>query len=307
MANEQSNTESLGDRIKDYEQSYEEIIPRTEHLIVRIDGHHFSSFTKGFKKPFDKAITNAMIATTKDLHERFNCYSSYTQSDEITLFVPSPKFVQEKNLIKAVQNHIFSGRTNKISSLCASYATMCFNKYLNEEFKKERMEITERWEDSFRMTEEERDDRRTLRRFDNKLENAYFDARCFGVESLEEVYNVFLFRGRDCIKNSKSVFSQAYVPHKELQNKNGEEQIKCCLEKTGHDWNSLEDKYKFGTLIKKELYDKPVEFRDLDYSNRSKYNTPEQPMCTRSRLVELYVSLNEFNTTNVQLIANQYK
>ena len=248
-----------------------------------------------------------MIATTKDLHERFNCYSSYTQSDEIALFIPSPKLVQETNLTKAVQNHIFSGRTHKITSLCASYATMSFNKHLNEEFMKERMEIADRWEDAFRMTDEERADRRTLERFNNKLENAYFDARCFGVESLEEVYNVFLFRGRDCIKNSKSVFSQSYCSHKELLNKNGEEQIAYCLEKTGKDWNLIEDKYKYGTLIKKELYEKPVDYRDLEYSDRAKYKTPSQPTCIRSRLTELYIPINTFSEEGVELISKQFK
>ena len=59
-----SNTESLGDRITNYATDVNYIVPKEEHLIVRIDGHHFSSFTRGFDKPFDVALSNAMVQTT---------------------------------------------------------------------------------------------------------------------------------------------------------------------------------------------------------------------------------------------------
>ncbi len=59
---------NLSDRIKQYESEYETIVPREQHLIIRIDGHHFSSFTRGFNKPFDAALNNAMVSTAKDLH-----------------------------------------------------------------------------------------------------------------------------------------------------------------------------------------------------------------------------------------------
>ena len=71
-----SNTESLGDRIANYATEVNYIIPKEEYLICRIDGHHFSSFTKGFDKPFDEALSNAMIATTRDLIYFFSIPSS---------------------------------------------------------------------------------------------------------------------------------------------------------------------------------------------------------------------------------------
>jgi tRNA(His) 5'-end guanylyltransferase len=278
---------NLGDRIKQYESEYETIIPRESHLIVRIDGHHFSSFTKGFNKPFDVALSNAMVQTAKDLHDRFNAYSTYTQSDELSLFIPS---LVNQSKGKGFWEHAFSGRTHKICSLVAAYTTMQFNKHLEEEYNRECND------ESSRM----------LHRFKDKIGNAYFDARCFGVNNLEEVYNVFMFRGRDCIKNSRSMWSQASVSHKELQGKNGEEQIQYTLEKTGKDWNLIEDRYKYGALIKKESFQKPIDFRDLEYSDRTKYKTDEHPTCTRSRLVELNVPLNSFSTEMVDLISRQY-
>ena len=132
---EKSNTESIGDRITNYATSVNYIIPKEEYLICRIDGHHFSAFTKGFDKPFDEALSNAMVATTRDLHNRFNCYTSFTQSDEIALFIPALKDSKDNYI-----EHQFSGRTDKINSLVAAFTTMSFNKHLASEYEKEKSE-----------------------------------------------------------------------------------------------------------------------------------------------------------------------
>ena len=130
------NRESLGDRIKKYEAEYEtEISPESE-LIVRIDGHHFSAFTKGFDKPFDAALSEAMVRTTEDLLDRFSAYAAYSQSDEITLYIPSLKDISnEHQRIRDNWVHQFSGRTQKIASLVASYTTMRFNKHFRDIFE----------------------------------------------------------------------------------------------------------------------------------------------------------------------------
>ena len=293
IAEQKSNTESLGNRISNYAKDVNYIIPKEEYLICRIDGHHFSSFTKGFDKPFDTALSNAMIQTTKDLHERFNCYSSYHQSDEITLFIPALKDSKDNYI-----EHPFSGRTDKINSLVAAFTTMSFNKNLTSEYEKEKYEHCNNFEDSFRLTSEEQESQKHLARFKEKLGNAYFDCRCFGVPSKEEAFNVFMWRSRDCIKNSKSMMAQAYVPHRELQGKNGEEQILYCLEETGKDWNQIEDRFKYGVLIKKELYLKEIENK---YSSHN-----SQANCTRSRLVQASIPMNSFSPELVEIISRQY-
>ncbi len=287
-----SNTESLGDRITNYTTGVNYIVPKEEHLIVRIDGHHFSSFTKGFDKPFDTALSNAMISTTRDLHNRFNAYSSFTQSDEIALFIPALND-KKGNFLE----HQFGGRSDKINSLVAAFATKCFNKHLSAEYEEELYKHRENFEDSFRLTAEEQESQKHLARFQGKLGEAYFDCRCFGVPSIEEAFNVFMWRSRDCIKNSKSMMAQAYVSHKELQNKNGEEQIEYCLEKTGMDWNLIEDRFKYGILVKKELYEKQIDFEKYDGPNDT---------CTRSRLVHTSIPMNSFSPELVEIISKQY-
>ena len=81
--------QKLDDRMKDYERTSRYFIDTKDNLIVRLDGHHFSSFTKGFKKPFDTLLSDTMIETSQALMEEFTPSSVYTQSDEISLVFPA--------------------------------------------------------------------------------------------------------------------------------------------------------------------------------------------------------------------------
>jgi len=278
----------IGNRIKLYEMKSEYYLSKDEAVIIRIDGHHFSKFTSGFKKPFDDIFRTAMIETTKDLHNRFNAYTSFTQSDEITLYLP---VLKDKRTNENLE-HLFNGRTQKLVSLASAYATVCFNKHLrklledykhkidNEDYNGEMPNYAKNW--------------KYHRSLLDKLDLAYFDARAFNVPSTEEVANTFIWRARDCIKNSKEAFAQAYCSHKELQNKNSEEQIQYTLEKHNQDWNLIEDKYKYGVLIKKELFQKEIDI-----------HSGETGLCTRSRLKELYIPMNTYSDEIVQLISKR--
>lgn len=272
----------IGNRIKLYEMKSEYYLSKDEAVIIRIDGHHFSKFTSGFKKPFDDIFRTAMIETTKDLHDRFNAYSSYTQSDEITLYLP---VLKDKRTNENLE-HLFNGRTQKLVSLASAYATVCFNKHLRILVKK--------YETTLELKYPNKNAFEYLSKIVDKLDLAYFDARAFNVPSTEEIANVFIWRARDCIKNSKGAFAQAYCSHKELQNKNSEEQIQYTLEKHNQDWNEIEDKYKYGVLIKKELFQKEIDI-----------HSGETGLCTRSRLKELYIPMNTYSDELVELISQK--
>lgn len=62
---------SLATRMKNYEDHAEFKIDPSAPFVIRCDGHSFSTFTRGFKKPFDEVISGAMIATTEDLVQQF--------------------------------------------------------------------------------------------------------------------------------------------------------------------------------------------------------------------------------------------
>jgi len=267
------NTETLGGRLKGYEREYEKIIENHKHIIVRIDGHRFSKFTRGFNKPFDEILSKTMEMTTIDLCAEFKAYTGYTQSDEITLVIPSLMTKENHKGLNAPQwKHGYSGRVQKLASLIAAFATMSFNKYLRKNIENDY----------------------NKRQLWNKLDSAWFDARVYGVDSDEEAFNSILWRIRDAEKNSRSVFAQTYCSHKKLQNKTGLEQVQYCLEKTGKDWNKLEDRYKYGILVKKELYMKETQDND------------EIKQVQRSRFVTFSKKL-EFSKENVELIMSKYK
>ena len=90
--------DALGARMKQYEeQAYNtKFVDNNLPLIVRLDGHCFHTFTKGFIRPFDKNLHRAMVLTTGDLVDRFQAYCGYTQSDEITLIFPAANDNEEK-------------------------------------------------------------------------------------------------------------------------------------------------------------------------------------------------------------------
>lgn len=250
MGKDGSDKTALGDRLKGYESAYETRIQKRDHIVVRIDGHKFSKFTKGFRKPYDEIMTETMKRTTMDLVERFSAYTGYTQSDEITLFIPSLALLNEekaerigyKDMVKQDIGHIFDGRVQKLASLTASYASIRFNYWFSviiDEFEEDE-------EDKVYSQEE-------IDMYSQKVCDAYFDARVYGTHE-DDVVNSFLWRVRDCVKNSKSMFAQTYCSHKDLQNKSGDEQIKFCEETTGEKWDILPSKFKYGTFVKRMAF-----------------------------------------------------
>ena len=262
--NKKSNTEELGDRMKNYEDKYELRIPKNEHIIVRLDGKNFSKYTKGFEEPFDRVFKRTMIDTTKKLVKEFNAVAGYVQSDEITLILASQEINEENpNKPKKYWTHIHNGRVQKISSIMSSYCTS----FYNGNYKKNI--------DDIMMGNDDYDF------YYEKLNKARFDCRVYGVPNDSEAFNSILWRQRDCIRNSKSTFAQAYCSHKELMNKNTDEQIKYTLDKNGLDWNTLDDYLKYGTIIKREKFMKYTENgevqrtrvieipRKLDYSEEN--------------------------------------
>lgn len=181
----------LSTKIKTYEEEYRFFIEETKHTVIRLDGDSFSKFTRGFEKPFDKALVYAMQETTKDLFKRFNCVFAYTQSDEITLVIP-------KGTV------LYKGQIQKITSITAGYTSTRFNyhlkKYLPEKLKE-------------------------------KLGLAWFDSRVFGIESEEDVLSTVLWRTRDAERNSISMLACCHFSHKELMKKNSADKKEMLLQK----------------------------------------------------------------------------
>lgn len=181
----------LSTKIKSYEEEYRFFIEETKHTVIRLDGDSFSKFTRGFEKPFDKALVYAMKETTKDLFKRFNCVFAYTQSDEITLVIPKGRV-------------LYKGQIQKITSITAGFTSTRFNHHLKKY-------LSEKLQD--------------------KLGFAWFDSRVFGIETEEDVLSTVLWRTRDAERNSVSMLAGCYYSDKELWKKNSLDKKEMLLKK----------------------------------------------------------------------------
>jgi len=163
-ANALRDMHSLGETLKLLEKKHASTISPNSNFIVRLDGVAFSTFTKDLTRPFDWRLMVAMMETTSDLISKFNCSLAYTQSDEISLVFPA---VAETSVVatgeaeletdkdgeqqipakrassdssrppkrgkveKQEKTHMYAGRSDKIVSTLASYASARLNFHLS--------------------------------------------------------------------------------------------------------------------------------------------------------------------------------
>ncbi len=59
--------DSLGDRMKDYENRSRVYLPRRGYTLIRLDGKAFHTYTRGFNRPFDEGLIDAMNKTAQFL------------------------------------------------------------------------------------------------------------------------------------------------------------------------------------------------------------------------------------------------
>lgn len=241
MANKK---DSLGDRMKDfYENRSKTYLTRRTPIIIRLDGCHFHTFTRGFVKPFDKRLMESMQETTLMLCKEIQgCVLGYTQSDEITLVLVDYKALDSEAW--------FDYSVQKLCSVAASKAT----KYFNRIFAEKASGLINRYYNDFLPNKEKYDYliddvKKIVGSYGRALkQGAEFDARCFNIP-MEEVLNCVLWRIKDCNKNSINSLGQAHFSHKELQGKNTSEVKDMLMEKFKINWNDLSNFEKTGTLI----------------------------------------------------------
>ena len=208
------------------------LLPNTP-ILVMIDGKNFSKLVKNkFEKPFDDWFIQTMNKTAEHLCKNVqNCIGAYVQSDEISLIIKDNSLTCSP----------FDGRICKLQSIIPAMATAFFNKelikyhmskmyYGNPEF----VEVND------------------MNKYLDSMPDYVFDCKVWNVPNDNDAMAWMLYRQIDCIRNSKQQFCQTYVSHKELSNKDTDEQVAICLEKTGNDWNAITDDKKYGRLIFKE-------------------------------------------------------
>lgn len=203
--------DSLGDRMKRYEDSFRISMPRRMPVIIRVDGKAFHTVTRKMKKPFDQDLTEIMNDVALALLKQIQgAVCVYTQSDEISVLVINYK--------KLNSEAWFDNNLQKNASVSAAIATGCFNK---EAY---------------------------LRKILLPVPYVTFDSRAFVLPEAD-VNNYFIWRQQDWIRNSIQMLARSMFSQKQLNGKNVEELKRMCLAERA-DWVNLpswERLGRFGT------------------------------------------------------------
>lgn len=187
---------TLGERMKGYENIHRNYLPKRTPVIIRLDGKAFHSFTKGMKRPFDNLLVRVMQKTAVYLCENIQGVKlAYVQSDEISLLLSDFDDINTQPW--------FEYNKNKITSISASMATLAFNKFFREEFK-ELQEICQEINDG---------DCDYCNNMQKKIDKALFDSRPISLQK-DEVCNYFIWRQQDATRNSIQMVGQAHFSQK---------------------------------------------------------------------------------------------
>jgi tRNA(His) 5'-end guanylyltransferase len=226
--------DDLGTRMKEfYEQVPKFKLYRRTPVAIRIDGKAFHTFTRGFQKPFDEVLGNAMVETMKYLCANIQgCVFGYCQSDEITL------------ILVDYQTHEtsawFDYEIQKLCSVSASMATMAFNKFFYNEILDWYAKCN-----TLSLEEEQKIVTQVTIYKSAAEKGAMFDARCFNIPK-EEVTNLVYWRQLDATRNSIQMVGQHYFSHSELQNKSCNMIQDMLHEQKGINWNDYPIRWKRG-------------------------------------------------------------
>lgn len=219
---------NLGDRMKSYENVYRNFLIPNMHTVIRLDGRAFSKFTKRFEKPFDEDFVNMMNKTTKYLCENLqNVKFGYVQSDEISLYIT--------DLTSYDDELPFKGNVQKIVSIASSMAGAYFNMLLLK-YEMEKCDI------------------KLDKVFNEDRKLPEFDARVFQLPNINELINCFIWRQRDCVKNSISSVGQANFSTSELKYKNTDQVQEMLFSIKGINWSHYDVGLKRGRMVMKNYF-----------------------------------------------------
>ena len=237
--------DSLGDRMKGYENITRNYLTRRVPAIIRLDGKAFHTFTRGMVKPFDPIMTQAMQQTMKSLCENIQgCVLGYTQSDEITLVLTDYATIKT--------DAWFGYNIQKAVSVAASMATLAFDR--------EFIIAHGDWFDkSFDNGESDQPGFLQLDSlYTSRQHCAMFDARIFSIPK-EEVCNCLIWRQQDATRNSIEAVGQAFFSQKELDKKNQSDIQEMLWSKFGINWNNLPVENKRGSCCIKQSFQTPMD------------------------------------------------
>ena len=231
--------DSLGNRMKGYEDCYRFYLTKRTPVIIRVDGRAFHTLTRGFARPFDRVFMNTMQETAKYLVKNIaGCELAYVQSDEISLLLIDYQTLNTEPW--------FDNNLQKLVSVAASMATLAFNKFLSDYVNSEKF-----WD----CESVERENKKDWGVYSKALDKgATFDARAYTIPK-EEVCNYFIWRQQDSVRNSIQALAKANFSDKELFKKSCNELQDMLMLQKSINWNDLPDDCKRGACVIYEAWE----------------------------------------------------
>lgn len=228
-----SAKDALGDRLKRMERMSEgALIGREQPFVLRLDGHKFSKWTRGMRKPLDKRMARIMRGVCEDLLGEYgDIVTAFTESDEITLVFRTPPHLRG--------SVCYNGRKQKICSLVASFSTARFNHHVRKET----------------FSVEAGDPPHLVARAAEAA--AFFDCRIIECGSEKDAYSAVWWRYRmDTFRNGVNALAQTKYTYRQLHGL-GLSEVIHKLRADGVRLNEQPSELLYGTFIKREQYEKP--------------------------------------------------
>ena len=219
--------DALGDRMKEnYENRSKTYLTRRTPCIIRLDGKAWHTFTRGFKRTFDKVLHEAMNDTVQYLCANIQgCKLGYTQSDEITLVLTDFDTI--------TTDAWFGYSVQKMCSIAASMATLAFNKALQKHSATFVEAVA------------------ALQDFDT--EKDYLVALQKAIPE-SELVNAVLWRQQDATRNAIQMLGQTYFSHKQLDHKNTDQIQEMLFSQKGINFNDMPTEFKRGVCcVRREI------------------------------------------------------
>ena len=262
----QSGHDSLGDRMKSYENIERRYLTRRMPTLIRLDGKSFHKFTEGFQTPFDMVLMRSMWQATQYLCANIQgCKIGYTQSDEITLLLTDYDTIATQSW--------FEKNVQKMCSISASMVTLAFNNAFVQNVEQLKHDID---------TDYGHDPELCLKLSKNldiyykKKNTALFDSRVYNIPT-DEVVNAFIWRQKDATRNAIQMVGRANFSDSQLYKKGCNQIQEMLFQEKNINFNDLPVYQKRGACITKETYMK-------DKSQRSRWIVDENiPIFTKDR------------------------
>jgi tRNA(His) 5'-end guanylyltransferase len=219
------SSDSLGDRMKEYEDVPRHSLVRRVPVMMRLDGKAFHTFTRGLPRPYCRPFHEAMWAAARALCSQIQgARLAYVQSDEITLLLTDYDDIRTEAW--------YDYQVQKMTSVAAAICTAAFmREWLRQ------MGVA-----AFGAVADE------------KTKLPTFDCRVWNLPKAE-VTNCLIWRQQDATRNAIQMAGQSQFSHKELHGVNCAQIQEKLFTERGINFNDYPVPQKRGVCIVKETYD----------------------------------------------------